>query len=398
MLLIVWYVLLFFLGAAVGSFLNVCIYRIPLEKSIAWPGSRCGHCLQRIRWYDNLPLLSYWLLRGRCRRCGSRFSMRYFGIEFLTGAGFAGLFYLEVVANVHDLGPFRDREFFIRWGVIPLTAWLFWGYHAVLLCFLIVATFCDFDHLEIPLSVTVTGSVVGLAGSMLFPWPWPYPSWGPAPPGLVLPHRVPQAWERFPPLAAPVFGGGGDLPRTALYPWPVWNVLPPWLPEGDWRLGLATGLAGLVAGAMILRTIAFLFKHGRGMEGLGLGDADLMMMVGCFVGWQPVVVAFFVALVPGILFGVGRLVFRAGREMPFGPSLAIATVVTLLAWQPWFGPRLGGFFFDGPLLGGVSLFMVLGMFVMFWLLGAAGGRGPPQAPAPEAPVAAAPPGPETPSG
>ena len=61
---------LFVLGTIVGSLLNVCIHRLPLEKSIIWPGSRCSHCLQAIRWYDNVPLLSYVLLRGRCRTCG----------------------------------------------------------------------------------------------------------------------------------------------------------------------------------------------------------------------------------------------------------------------------------------------------------------------------------------
>src|SRR5579871_6075873 len=99
------YVLFLFIvfGAIVGSFLNVCIYRIPREKSILWPGSHCGRCLQPIRWYDNVPLLSYWILRGRCRNCGASYSMRYFLVELLTGAAFAGLFYLEAMRNVHHL-------------------------------------------------------------------------------------------------------------------------------------------------------------------------------------------------------------------------------------------------------------------------------------------------------
>jgi leader peptidase (prepilin peptidase)/N-methyltransferase len=372
MFLFVWHFLVFCLGAAVGSFLNVCIYRIPLEKSIIWPGSRCGHCLQRIRWYDNLPLVSYGLLRGRCRRCGSRYSPRYFLIELGTGLGFAGLFYLEVVANVHNLEVLRDRQFFIQWGVIPLAGWLVFAFHATLLSLLIVATFTDFDHLEIPMSVTLTGAVIGLAGAMLFPWPWPHPTWAGAP----LP------WKGFPP-PGPVFGDKGPgMPLTGLYPWPVWNVLPAWLPLGSWRLGLATGLAGLLAGALILRLIAFLYKLLRGMEGLGLGDADLMMMVGCFLGWQPVVVAFGVALAPGLVFGLGRLVWGAGREMPFGPSLALATVVTWLAWDRLFGPWSANFFFDGPLVIGAGAVMVLGMFAVFWLLGATRGRGTPEAAGP----------------
>ena len=96
------FVIVFLIGASVGSFLNVCVYRLPLEKSVLWPGSRCGSCYQPIRWYDNIPLLSYWLLRGRCRDCGATFSARYFWIELLTALGFVGLFYIEVVRNVAE--------------------------------------------------------------------------------------------------------------------------------------------------------------------------------------------------------------------------------------------------------------------------------------------------------
>src|SRR6516162_9946521 len=99
-MLFFWLITLFLLGACVGSFLNVCIYRMPLEKSVLWPGSRCGHCLQAIRWYDNLPLVSYLVLRGRCRECGVKFSMRYFWVEVLTGLCLAGIFYLDVYENV----------------------------------------------------------------------------------------------------------------------------------------------------------------------------------------------------------------------------------------------------------------------------------------------------------
>src|SRR5262249_54090573 len=86
-----WVGMVFILGAGVGSFLNVCAYRLPYEKSVLWPGSRCGSCFQAIRWYDNVPLLSYWLRRGRCRSCGASFSSRYFFVELFTGAAFAGL-------------------------------------------------------------------------------------------------------------------------------------------------------------------------------------------------------------------------------------------------------------------------------------------------------------------
>src|SRR5439155_6452609 len=116
-MLIFWFVVLFVIGAAVGSFLNVCVYRLPYEKSLLWPGSHCGNCYQPVRWYDNLPLVSYWLLRGRCRTCGIRFSFRYFFIELLTGLSFAGLFFLELQLNVLHLPALKDAAIQIeyRW-------------------------------------------------------------------------------------------------------------------------------------------------------------------------------------------------------------------------------------------------------------------------------------------
>jgi hypothetical protein len=76
-------VFLFSLGSAVGSFLNVCIVRLPEGRSLIHPGSCCSHCHKPIRMEDNLPLVSYWVLRGRCRACGAPFSMRYFWVELL---------------------------------------------------------------------------------------------------------------------------------------------------------------------------------------------------------------------------------------------------------------------------------------------------------------------------
>src|SRR6516225_10175246 len=106
---VVWMVVLFVMGAAIGSLLNVCIARLPLEKSLLWPGSRCGNCLQPIRWYDNLPIISYLVLRGRCRTCGASFAPRYLLVELFTGLGFVGLFYVEVVLNVHHWPALGQR-------------------------------------------------------------------------------------------------------------------------------------------------------------------------------------------------------------------------------------------------------------------------------------------------
>src|SRR5258708_22408851 len=131
----VWVGFAFALGATVGSCLNVCIYRIPFEKSLLWPGSHCGHCFQPVRVYDNIPLVSYWVLRGRCRTCKTPFSIRYFLIELCTGLIFAGLFYLDVGMNVFQIRHFDFQQGQILMGWVPLQAWFFWLGHVVLVSF-----------------------------------------------------------------------------------------------------------------------------------------------------------------------------------------------------------------------------------------------------------------------
>ncbi len=133
----------FLLGAAIGSFLNVCIHRMPRAESLIEPPSHCPHCGQRIRWADNVPLLSYLLLRGRCRYCQARITPRYFLVELLT----AGLF---LWINLR----------FVGW-LVPI----YW----VLVAGLITSTFIDFEHFIIPNEITYGGVLVGLALSAVYP-------------------------------------------------------------------------------------------------------------------------------------------------------------------------------------------------------------------------------------
>ncbi len=323
------FAVIFLIGASIGSFLNVCAHRLPYEKSVLWPGSHCGSCFQPVRWYDNLPLLSYWLLRGRCRDCGATFSSRYFWVELLTGLAFVGLFYLEVIRNVLDVPLIRHSTQEIAEGLIPVRVYVVFGYHAVLLGFLIAASLCDLEHMEIPLSVTMTGTVVGLVGSMVFAWPFP----ADPPAALVDPET-----KRL-------FAG--------LYAWPLWHDVPAWMAQGSWQLGLATGLAGAAMGMLILRGIRFLFGLGRGMEGLGIGDADLMMMAGAFIGWQPILIAFFVSVIPGLILGIAQIIIRGNQAMPFGPALAIGVVITMLNW-PTIGAHFRILFVDAVFLGAMA--------------------------------------------
>lgn len=135
----------FLLGALIGSFLNVCIYRIPAEESIVSPGSRCQGCLTPIRWYQNVPILSYLALRGRCGSCGIRISPRYPLVEALTGILFVLVF--------HAFG--------FQWAT-PI----YWAFVAAL----VVITFIDLDHQIIPDVISLPGIPVGFLASFAIPW------------------------------------------------------------------------------------------------------------------------------------------------------------------------------------------------------------------------------------
>jgi leader peptidase (prepilin peptidase)/N-methyltransferase len=364
MLTYFWLFLVFVLGLIVGSFLNVCIARLPLEKSLIWPGSRCGSCLQPVRWYDNLPLVSYLVLRGRCRSCGARFSAQYFFVELATGLGFLGLYYLEVVENIHRW-PIPPNAFGIAMGLFPWQWWVGYGYHALLFALLMTAAVCDFNGREIPFSLTLTGTVLGLIGAVLFPWPWP-DTWDHIQQQLrAQNHRWPQALAEswlFLPFPVP----------TGLYPWPVWGPLPQGLAPGSWQLGLADGLAGMLVGTFLLRGMRFLFSTGLGKEALGLGDADLMMMAGAFLGWQPVVVAVFVAVIPALFFAIINFAVHRESALPFGPSLGAGVLLTMLLWG-WIGPYVQPLFFWDVLMLGLALvggaFMFVSSFVLRLLRG-----------------------------
>jgi leader peptidase (prepilin peptidase) / N-methyltransferase len=312
-------IFVFLAGASIGSFLNVSIARLPLEKSVLWPSSRCGSCLQPIHWYDNIPILSYLWLRGRCRACGQSFSVVYLLVELGTALAFIGLFWLEVVVNVHG------------WPAFPgsLISIVGFTWHAVLLAFLIIASVCDLKSREIPLSLTLTGTLVGVIGSALMPWPWPHVV-PPLPPGF-----------RWQDITLPL--------QQGTYAWPFWGPLPSWAREGEWQTGLLTGVIGALVGTFLLRGVSFLFSKGLGKEALGIGDADLMMMAGAFMGWQIVVVAFFLSVFPALFFGIIQLIVRRDNASPFGPSLAMTVMAVSLAWNR-IGPYVRPAFFWGAVL------------------------------------------------
>ena len=146
-----WSLCFFVLGCITGSFLNVCIHRMPLDMSIISPRSHCPHCKYSIPWYLNLPLVTWVALRGRCKNCGAPISPRYFIVELLTGMAFLGC-WLAFGNAGH-----------------PLPSLALALVYEVFLAGLIVATFIDFEHLIIPDEITLGGMAVGFIASFFLP-------------------------------------------------------------------------------------------------------------------------------------------------------------------------------------------------------------------------------------
>jgi leader peptidase (prepilin peptidase)/N-methyltransferase len=358
MLVAVWtvflFVMLFFLGSAVGSFLNVCIVRLPQGRSLIRPPSCCGQCGKAILWEDNIPLLSYWLLRGRCRTCGASFSMRYFWIELLTGLVFVLIYYLEIARNVHHywfLALYQSDYLYLVSEMFRPRPWLVFAVHALLSCFLIVATMCNHDQHIVPRSVTVWGILLGLLTAVLFPWPWPDEADQAVAPlaGYSMnyareTHPYVWGWRVGAMPAESPWWKGEVTPRAGLYPWPVWGPLPEWMPAESRQLGLATSLCGILTGAILMGLFRMAFNLGAGAAVMGWGETSLLMIAGSFLGWQPIVVAGLFGLVPGLIEALWQWTGQRKPRIAIAFCLALAVAGVGLAWY-WIGPLVQGVFF-----------------------------------------------------
>ena len=239
----------FLIGTVVGSFLNVCIYRIPWQKSVIWPGSRCPHCLVGDRRAGQHPDRELARAAGRVpplRLRRSRPAIRW--SKPWSAFLFLGAYLVDVVGVSSPQGP---------WGQIPTFQLVVAAYHAVFLALLVAATFIDYDLLMIPDEITVTGMVVGLGL------------------GTHLARDPARAGVGRRPLIS-----GGFLGR-ACWAWPS-----------------AAGLTQVVR-----RRVGFVAS---GREAMGLGDVTLLGMIGAFLGWQAAVLTFFLAPFFGLAHAAGN--------------------------------------------------------------------------------------------
>ncbi len=209
---------LFLFGGAVGSFMNVVVYRLPLGISIVSPPSHCPKCGKLIPWYDNVPILGWIFLRGRCRQCRNPISMRYPVVEAVTAAMFAAVAAVEL--------PYMNRTGF--YGIYPC--------HMLLLCTLLCAGLIEYDGNRVPWRLFAPALAAGVAAALL------WPKW----PSLPLPWELPlvlnNAVDGLAGLVAGVLAGGIAC-----------GVLP-----GQRPIGLMLGLicVGLLWGPVVVAIIA----------------------------------------------------------------------------------------------------------------------------------------------
>lgn len=354
-------VFLFALGAVIGSYLNVCIYRLPKTeafwaalRSLYYPPSTCPGCQRRIKIYDNVPIFGWLFLRGRCRFCRRRISPRYPLIELLTAVLFVLVYVMEVPwvwhggidssGIWHPLGP---QVLLQGWSASTIMHWRY-AFHMVLIVALIAATFIDIDHLIIPDTVTLPAMLVGVLGNWLLGQVYLVPVWFQDP-------RNSVANELFHLFFGYDTNGSGF---AALIEWLLsFNGLPAWITQHPHAHGLAVSLAGLVIGGGVVWTVRIIGYWVLRREAMGFGDVVLLAMVGSFIGWQPVLIVFFLAPVCALVMALAALVLHGRREIPYGPYLSLAALVMIVAWK-WIWPVAEARLFSlGMLLPVVALMM-----------------------------------------
>jgi leader peptidase (prepilin peptidase) / N-methyltransferase len=332
----------FVLGAAIGSFLNVCIYRLPLDLSVNKPKrSFCPSCKNPIPWHQNIPLLSWLLLRGRCAKCGNTIAFRYFGVELITGLLFLCVW----------------RSF------PPSMAVAYWIFVALV----IVATFIDFEHFIIPDQITIGGTVAGLIASIAVPGLmntdsrlaagvrsllaaalgylllWIVLEGGKIAFGrkrIELDAPTPFSWKR----------NGDDADFAVGEEHNLWSEY--FARESDRMLlycneatidGRAFGNVTLefhynrvaVQGQeYVLDTIDHISGVVRELqiprEAMGRGDLKFLAAIGAFLGWRAVLFSIFAGSVLGSFVGLFTLILGKrvwSAKLPFGPYLAFGALV-----------------------------------------------------------------------
>jgi leader peptidase (prepilin peptidase) / N-methyltransferase len=247
----------FALGASIGSFINVVVYRVPAGLSVLFPPSRCPHCLNQLKAYDNVPVLGWLWLKGRCRFCQNKIAMRYPVVEFVTGLLFLVIFWI------------------FQFSPLTVGYWVFCSW-------LLALSLIDFDTMTLPNPLTKSGLVLGL----------------------------------------------------------IFQTILGFINSNSWTSAansLFLAVLGAVVGIWLFGAIAFTASIVFQKQAMGGGDAKLAAMMGAWLGWKHLLLASFLACVAGVVVGGGAMLLTQksrkaqqwGKKMPFGPFLALGSLITL---------------------------------------------------------------------
>ena len=284
--------LAFILGLIFGSFLNVCITRLPKHESVVMPRSRCPQCGVPIHWYDNIPLLSFLLLQGRCRSCKQTIPWRYPIVELAVGLWFA----VVVFRCLDSSSP--NVQLSTEWHVALVLV----GLGIAILGFLLIGLMVmDWQTLLLPDAFTLTGIAIGLflvfiRAAFL----------GPTEDQVVLSnHHIT--------LTSP----GGVTDHGNLF-----FTGPEALIMGR--------IAAICGAAFLLLLVRWLYKALRHREGMGLGDVKLLAMIAAFLGFWPAILALFLGVLLATTYAIFLLIrgkAGAASKLAFGSFLAIGGLI-----------------------------------------------------------------------
>ena len=361
------------IGAAVGSIVNLAVYRLAWHQRSYSPWSAPLEKALPRHWSDRIPISGWFGLRRESSLHGTGFWIRPMVVEVVMATGLVGLYWWEV----EQLGLIRPMT------VPPASLVLHIQFltHAFLLTLMLAGSLIDVDEKTIPDAITVPGTLVGLALAAVFPWALlpdvvraigsdgsvAQPTWDFL--RLSSPNLWPVELNGFPRWTALAIGLGcwwgwcfALMPRTwygrhgwrralglslarlrrseATYGAVGMGVLGTLLLGGIWWLGgerwegLLTSLVGMAAGGGIIWAVRIIGAAALRREAMGFGDVTLMAMIGVFLGWQSCLIVFFLAPFAGLLVGVFSLALHREPEIPYGPFLCLAAAFVLVWWSP----------------------------------------------------------------
>jgi prepilin signal peptidase PulO-like enzyme (type II secretory pathway) len=402
---------LFIVGALVGSLINWAVYTLAWNRRAIGPWTPPAQDAPPRRASDRIPLAGWFGLRREARVHGRGYWIRPLVVELVTAAAFAGLYYWEVAVA----GPLWAPP-----GAVPpaaefltanveLAAHLRYLSHVILISLMLAASLVDLDEKTIPDSITVVGVLAALALAALYPWSLP-------PAGFMA--IAGQPYVEFLTLASPEAWPASlnGLPlvtglAVALFCWTLWcGGLAPrswrtrrgllvamrvffhrlrvervtyaisamWLAGAAaialaaWRAAevhwaaLLTALVGLAAGGGIIWAVRAIGTAALNREAMGFGDVTLMSMIGAFLGWQACLMIFFVAPFLGLAFAIANWVFRREHEIPYGPFLCAAALVVVLRW-PAFWDRAIDIFGLGWLVPALIACCLVLLGLLLWI-------------------------------